>query len=104
MLFNRDLLNHVYFDKRKLYLSVIATSLRNCLLLDTDSVRISYFKGDPRKPIILAKPNFKTKYVVRIIPIVSQRMLIYLIAYFLNKNSLHDTDQSECVASQKTSS
>lgn len=72
----RDILNHVYFDKRKLYLGVIVKHLKSSSskfkdTVDVSSINISFLKGDTRKPIITLKPNMKTSYVIRIIPAVS---------------------------------
>lgn len=53
----RDILNHIYFDKRKLYLSAIAEALskdESC-----NDISVSNFKGDSRKPILVIKPKFK---------------------------------------------
>lgn len=77
-----DVLNHSYFDKRKLYLAVIADHLgvmyghkaSNC-------ISFGLFKGDVRKPmIILHSPpppaSFKTAYEIHIIPTVSTVALL----------------------------
>jgi U3 small nucleolar RNA-associated protein 22 len=66
----RDILNHVYFDKRKLYLVAITEALsKNAskLLLDGDNcINYAFFKGDNRKPIISLTPSTKKKVVIRI--------------------------------------
>jgi hypothetical protein len=72
---SRDILNHVYFDKRKLYLGVIlkhllAATSRFNESVDRGSINVSFLKGDTRKPIITLKPNLKTSYVIRVIPVV----------------------------------
>ena len=64
---SNDILNHVYFDKRRLYLGVLVTIIkRNSLCLD-DKVNISFLKGDVRKPII-SFYSVKKKYHIRVIP------------------------------------
>jgi U3 small nucleolar RNA-associated protein 22 len=53
----RDILNHIYFDKRKLYLSAIAEALskdETC-----NNISVCNLKGDSRKPILVIKPNIK---------------------------------------------
>ena len=78
----RDILNHVYFDKRKLYLAVILKHLQSSSssskfkeTVDMNSITVSFLKGDTRKPIITFKPNLKSSYVIRIIPVVCQLSL-----------------------------
>lgn len=69
---SRDILNHIYFDKRKLYLAVILKHLKSSFkdTIDMSSVNVSFLKGDTRKPILTLKPNLKTSYVIRVIPVV----------------------------------
>lgn len=66
----RDILNHLYFDKRKLYLVAITDALyknANTLLLDGDNrINYAYFKGDSRKPILSLIPSTKKKVAIRI--------------------------------------
>jgi hypothetical protein len=57
-------LNHVYFDKRRLYLAAIAKALNDSGLVS--SVEASDFKQDFRKPFLIVKPNYKTKFTARI--------------------------------------
>ena len=65
----QDVLNYVYFDKRKLYLGVIAKYLSE---MDGNIISIGLFKSDPRKPIIIVQTkNFKTNYEIRIIPTIT---------------------------------
>lgn len=73
---SRDILNHIYFDKRKLYLAVIARELFESvdLIATNDGLWLSLLKGDDRKPILLLRPNFKTKYTIRLIPTVSSKI------------------------------
>ena len=65
----RDILNHVYFDKKLLFLAAIADILRSEGICDT--IHVSMLQGDTRKPYLLIKPNFKCRYAVRIFPCVS---------------------------------
>ena len=54
-----DILNHIYFDKRSLYLAALAQVLVSTLgdTLSRDGVEVAYFKGDSRKPILVLKPS-----------------------------------------------
>ena len=81
----RDILNHVYFDKRKLYLATIIRQLMSpCLkfkdTIDISSIKVAFFKGDTRKPIVCFKPNFKCPYVVRVIPVVRSVNIEYFVS------------------------
>lgn len=62
----RDILNHVYFTKRKLYL----LALWHCLeQANIAVVSIALFKGDGRKPILVLRPSaFKSQVSIRLIP------------------------------------
>src|SRR3546814_14744968 len=51
----RDILNHQYFDKRKLYLNKIAEALSRRTDLATD-LQFSFFRGDMRKPVLIYTP------------------------------------------------
>lgn len=70
-------MNHIYFDKRRLYLAGVATLLNNSLSKSKKSPSSSYnlsvthFKGDSRKPILQIVPPFSSVVVVRLIPVVS---------------------------------
>lgn len=66
----RDILNHVYFDKRKLYLAVVLTHLMEHNPLPGSKVQLSFFKGDSRKPIIVIVDEMRG-YSIRIIFAVS---------------------------------
>lgn len=86
---NRDILNHAYFDKRKLYLAAIAKALmRKSKSKNQNSdgsscykVSIAWFKGDSRKPILQVSPNSINKKMpqitVRIYPVVSKYVEIH---------------------------
>jgi hypothetical protein len=53
--------------------------------VDESSIVVSFLKGDTRKPIITLKPNLKTSYVIRIIPVVSifcQHSVSFLLLHF----------------------
>lgn len=55
---DRDILNHAYFDKRKLYMAgLVEYFLRGSELIDGCS--IADFKGDTRKSTIIVKPKSK---------------------------------------------
>lgn len=62
----RDVLNHAYFNKRKLYLAAISEVLSDGGLCQ--SIEVSYFNSDHRKPYLILTPNFKTKYSVNLYP------------------------------------
>ena len=59
-------MNHIYFDKRKLYLAAISQVLSSKGL--SSAIEVSYFKADHRKPFLIIKPNFATKYAVHLYP------------------------------------
>jgi hypothetical protein len=78
---SRDILNHRYFDKRKLYL----LGLYQCLVKHSGAAgslfsgaSFAAFKGDHRKPILELRAPFSSSragsggVVMRIIPVVSQ--------------------------------
>ena len=71
---SNDLLNHVYFDKRRLYLGVLVTIIKNNSLCLNDNVNISFLKGDIRKPII-SFYSVKKKYHIRVIPTLNGKNL-----------------------------
>ena len=65
----RDILNHVYFDKKLLYLAALAEILNVAGLCST--IQVSTLHGDPRKPYLLLKPNgLKSKFSVRVFPCI----------------------------------
>ena len=66
---SRDILNHVYFGKKQLYLAVVADLLTRAGLCG--SVQLSRLHGDPRKPHLVLQPPFKSKYSVRIFPCIT---------------------------------
>jgi hypothetical protein len=81
----RDILNHRYFDKRRLYL----LGLYQCLLKHSGAAgslfsgaSFAAFKGDHRKPILELRAPFSTAkagcggVVMRIIPVVSLRVCL----------------------------
>jgi hypothetical protein len=65
----KDILNHVYFDKRKLYLQHLIAQLNKSVNLVT-SVKCALYLGDTRKPVLVLCPadQYSTKYTVRILP------------------------------------
>jgi U3 small nucleolar RNA-associated protein 22 len=70
---SKDIANHVYFDKRKLYLGVLLHQLQkkeNTSRFGSD-IYVTCLKGDTRKPVIVMKPSKKTPYVVRLFPTLS---------------------------------
>jgi hypothetical protein len=75
----RDIHSHLYFDKRALYLGVVAKSLQGNEALQ--SVELSAFRGDLQKPVLsvrpfvnLAKTQEKklSRFVVNIYPVIDQ--------------------------------
>lgn len=66
----RDILNHQYFDKRKLYLYRIAQALSQRADLATD-VHFTFFRGDIRKPVLVYTPAAQTAFTVRILPSIA---------------------------------
>lgn len=69
----RDTLNHIYFDKRKLYLGMLCKKLRVSKLVDEkSSVSYAFLKEDSRKPILLVRTPTKAgskSRTVRLIPV-----------------------------------
>lgn len=63
-------MNFVYFQKRALYVAALADllctdeTLRG--LLDTDSVRVAFLKGDLKKPILVLTPTISDTTVGRV--------------------------------------
>ena len=64
----KDILNHNYFDKRKLYVAAIASALQHKSssagthippLIREGGVEFVYFQGDERKPMIQVQPLLK---------------------------------------------
>ena len=70
----RDILNHVYFDKRKLYLAVLLARLLKHNPLRDSEVLLSFLKGDTRKPIIVLRDQ-KRNQSIRILLAVMHRMI-----------------------------
>jgi len=92
----KDILNHQYFDKRKLYVGMIAHIMNESGLCkgisssdssssgssssssgnsgsssSSSGVTFAYLKGDTRKPIVVLRSKLKASHVVRIIPVIS---------------------------------
>ncbi len=72
----RDILNHRYFDKRKLYLAALSKGLADeCSVSKRfDGMSLAAFKGDSRKPILVLTAPFKLQgsdVTLRLIPVVS---------------------------------
>ena len=68
----RDIRGHVYFDKRRLYLAVLAQALKKSDLIDAEhGVRLTYLRGDVRKPILVVLSPTKKRRPLRIIPCLS---------------------------------
>jgi hypothetical protein len=70
----RDVLNHSYFDKRKLFLGALRKSLEQINKKDSGkrykNFRTVLFKGDERKPLLQLQPGFSDSIVIRVIPTV----------------------------------
>ena len=86
LLFHRDIIDHRYFDKRKLYLAflykILSKSNGDNLYED---IYLKAFKGDSRKPIIVLTSPFKkggNSIVINLIPVVIT-MYLYRIAMYL---------------------
>ena len=58
---DKDILNHIYFDKRKLYLAVLINALKNSDLVKKENylLQVGLFKGDERKPILVISSEDK---------------------------------------------
>lgn len=69
----RDVLNHVYFDKRSLFLAGLRKTLEKANKKNGDKYKafsFEYLKGDVRKPVLAIVPSFSSSVVVRLIPVV----------------------------------
>jgi hypothetical protein len=96
----RDILNHAYFDKRKLYLAALAESLvRNSDLVQ--SCVIASFKGDTRKPVLILTPTPKKlrEISVRIFLSVRPLFSLFCVLYFTpsHANLFFSTSKYVCV-------
>ena len=83
MIFRRDVLDHRYFDKRRLFLAGLWKTLELCDKKREQklysSIHSSLLKHDSRKPILEVVPRFCEHFTVRVIPIVS---LLSLLVFF----------------------
>jgi len=105
----RDILNHAYFDKRKLYLAAMAESLGQSM--EIDCVSIVSFKGDWRKPALVLKPKPKKlrDIAVRIVLAVSFVKMLSMLSSLIHKVQLdltfgtlianHNTGPKFCIQS-----
>lgn len=85
----RDVLNHVYFDKRSLFLAGLRKTLEKANKKNGEKYKafsFEYLKGDVRKPVLSIVPSFSSSVVVRLIPVVrftrSSSLELFLDAYF----------------------
>ena len=78
-------MNHAYFNKRKLYLAAISEVLSDGGLCQT--IEVSYFHSDHRKPYLILKPNFKTKYSVNLYP-CAPTAVFKLVQLLSSKNNV----------------
>lgn len=70
---HRDVLNHVYFDKRALFLAGLRKTLEKANKKNGEKYKVfsfEYLKGDVRKPVLSIVPSFSSSVVVRLIPVV----------------------------------
>jgi U3 small nucleolar RNA-associated protein 22 len=81
----KDILNYSYFDKRKLYLAAMSYELAASGLCDT--VNVSNFRLDHRKPFLVVKPPFKTKYLIRFFPVIAPTVF-KPVSLKMSKNNL----------------
>lgn len=74
-----DVLNNVYFEKRKLFVAFLGMTVRKWISSKSEMMlETALFKGDPRKPILVLYLPQKTSSI-RIYPSVSQRILIICV-------------------------
>ena len=83
--FPRDVLNHAYFNKRKLYLAALSEVLTTAGLCG--SIAVSNFKSDSRKPFLILKPQFKTKYSVHLY-VCAPTAIFKLVQLLPSKNNV----------------
>ena len=81
----RDVLNHVYFNKRKLYLAALSEVLTAAGFCG--SIEVSNFKSDSRKPFLILKPQFKTKYTVHLY-VCAPNAVFKLVQLLPSKNNV----------------
>eukprot|EP00598_Pedospumella_elongata_P008983 CAMPEP_0184988058 /NCGR_PEP_ID=MMETSP1098-20130426/22768_1 /TAXON_ID=89044 /ORGANISM="Spumella elongata, Strain CCAP 955/1" /LENGTH=374 /DNA_ID=CAMNT_0027512721 /DNA_START=17 /DNA_END=1138 /DNA_ORIENTATION=- len=92
---HRDILNHVYFDKRKLYLLGLYNTLTKHNKEEDplfSKISIAAFKGDLRKPILVLDAPFALKgcpngFSIRLIPCVSD-ITFKAVQLRANKNNV----------------
>lgn len=67
----RDILNYVYFDKRKLYIGVLLHFLKvNSKRIGIENVEVEKWKDDNRKPVLIIRPTAIPTITVRLHPTV----------------------------------
>ncbi|KAJ1434703.1 Nrap protein-domain-containing protein [Ochromonadaceae sp. CCMP2298] len=65
----RDILNHRYFDKRKLYLAALSLCLQDPQLgLAAQDIQFAAFKGDERKPLLVFPCPAAPHICIRLVP------------------------------------
>lgn len=109
----QDVQNHIYFDKRKLFLAVIANCLSDASAavsnggggVDVGVLSFALFKGDARKPILVLQPTaFKSSFVIRIIPSLPGTCTVMKKGDLkLRKNNVRPQWWQEAVAKHKES-
>lgn len=74
----RDILNHVYFQKRALYLAAVRKSLEQINKKKETkykNFKTLLFKADCRKPIIQLQPQYSESIVVRLILVLPENVI-----------------------------
>ena len=67
----KDILNHGYFTKRKLFVGALWSIIKSNQHQNPCSISVGLFKGDSRKPILLLRPTkSKSMVTIRIIPVL----------------------------------
>lgn len=72
----RDVVNHVYFQKRALFLAALRKSLEKINIKQGEryqNFQFKPFKGDERKMILALQPSFSDAVTIRLIPTVSTK-------------------------------
>ncbi len=95
----KDLLNHGYFNKRKLYIAALHHILSKTI---EGQVSLSLFKGDHRKPVLVVRPPLKSGVVVRVLPILSASVF-KLVQLKMSKNNVRPLSWAEKSEKEKTS-
>eukprot|EP01033_Poteriospumella_lacustris_P005404 gene5401-3849_t len=99
----RDVLNHVYFDKRALFLAGLRKTLEKANKKNGEKYKVfsfEYLKGDVRKPVLSIVPSFSSSVVVRLIPVLPESC-VKLVQLRPSKNNVRPRSWVEEIQRRK---